>query len=159
MTALTTRSAFGLEPVDEIDDIEESATSSAANAGAGDRDGKMRFAGTGSADEDDVALLGDEIAVGEVAHQALIDGRAVEKEVVDILCERQLGDRQLIFDGSRLLLRDLGLEQIADEALRLVLAFDGCRKGLVVGAPHAIELEFVHHVENFGTFHDHEFLS
>jgi hypothetical protein len=58
----------------------------------------MRFAGAGSSDKDHVALLGDKITAGEIAHQALIERRAVEEEVVGILGEGQLGDRQLIFD-------------------------------------------------------------
>ena len=80
--------------------------------------------GIGSADQDDVALLGDELAAGEIAHQILVDRRAFELEVVDILGERQLGDRELISDRSRMLLRYLGLEQIADEPLRLMLALE-----------------------------------
>jgi hypothetical protein len=34
---------------------------------------------------------------------------------------RQLGDRHLVLDRARLLLGDLGLEQIADDALRGVV--------------------------------------
>ena len=120
----------------------------------------MGLAGSGAADEHDVALLGEEVTAGEIAHQALVDRRVVEREVIDILGERQLGDRQLVFDRSGVLLVDLGLEEIADEVLRLMLTFDSCCKGLVgSGFPHAKELEVAHHVENFGTFHDHVILS
>jgi hypothetical protein len=77
----------------------------------------------------------------------------VEREVVDVLGQRQLGDRKLVFDRARLFLRDLGLQEIPDEALRLVLALDRRGKRLVVGAPHPVELEAAHHVENFGSFH------
>ena len=69
----------------------------------------MRLARAGSADQDDVALLGDEAAAGEIAHQSLVDRRVLEGEVVDVLGQRQLGDGQLILDRARLLLRDLGL--------------------------------------------------
>jgi len=46
-----------------------------------------------------------------------IDRRAREVEVGEVLGERQLGDGELVFDRPRLLLADLGAEQIADDAL------------------------------------------
>ena len=58
----------------------------------------MRLACAGSADQDDVALLGDEAAAGQVAHESLIDRRVLKGEVVDVLGQRQLGDGELIFD-------------------------------------------------------------
>ena len=76
--ALPARPALGLEPVDQIDDVEEPAAGAVADAGAGDGDGEMGLAGAGAADQDDVALLGEEAAAGEVAHQRLVDRRAVE---------------------------------------------------------------------------------
>ena len=66
---------FGLEPVDQIDGVEEAAARSGADAAARDRDRQMRLAGAGPADQDDVALLSDEVAAGEIAHQALVDRR------------------------------------------------------------------------------------
>ena len=42
---------------------------------------------------------------------------------------------------------DLGVEQIADDALRLVLALDGGGHDLVEGGLHAVELELAHEVE------------
>lgn len=47
----------------------------------------------------------------------LVDRRAVELEVGDILGEWQLGDGELVFDRPSLLLVDLGGEQIADDTL------------------------------------------
>ena len=79
----------------------------------------MGLSGAGAADEDDVALMGEEVAAGEVAHQSLVDGGVVEDEVVDVLGERQLGDGHLVFDRASLLLGDLGGEQITDNPLRL----------------------------------------
>jgi hypothetical protein len=52
------------------------------------------------------------------------DRRALELEVVEVLGERQLGDGELVFDRARLLLADLGVEYITDDALGLMLAFD-----------------------------------
>ncbi len=119
----------------------------------------MRLARSGSADQDDVALLGDEAAAGEIAHESLVDRRALEGEVVDVLGQRQLGDGELVLDRARLLLRDLGLQQIADEALRFMLALERRGERLVVGALHPVELEAAHHVEDFGSFHGHALLS
>ncbi len=60
------------------------------------------------ADQHDVALLREEAAAGEIADQRLVDRRAGEVEVVDVLGQRQLGDRELVLDRARLLLADLG---------------------------------------------------
>ena len=98
-------------------------------------------------------------AAGEIAHQALVDRRSVEVEAVDVLGERQLGDGQLVFDRACLLLGDLGLEQIADKALRLMLAFERGGEDLVIGVLHAEQLELAHQVEDFGSLHDHVLLS
>src|SRR5271157_5563679 len=113
----------------------------------------MRLARASSTDEDDVALLGDEAAGGEIAHESLVDRRVLEREVVDVLGQWQLGDCELVFDRARLLLRDLGLQEIADKALRLMLALERRGERLVVSAPHPVELEAAHHVEDFSSFH------
>ena len=117
MPSLAAGARFGFEPIDEIDGGEEAAARAGADAASRDGDGEMGLAGSGAADQDDVALLGDEAAAGEIAHQALVDRRVLEGEVVDVLGERQLGDRHLVFDRARLLFRDLGLQKVADEAL------------------------------------------
>ena len=48
----------------------------------------MGFAGAGPTDQHGVALLGDESAAGEVIDERLVDRRALELEVVEILGER-----------------------------------------------------------------------
>src|SRR5580704_3690241 len=58
--SLASGAAFGLELVDEIDGGEESAGRPGADAASRDSDGEMCLARSGSADQDDVALLGDE---------------------------------------------------------------------------------------------------
>ena len=113
----------------------------------------MGLAGAGAADQDDVALMGEEVAAGEVAHQGLVDRRAVEGEVVDVLGQRQLGDGDLVLDRARLLLGDLGGEQVADDPLGLVLALDRGGDDLVVGSLHAVELELAHGGQDLGTLH------
>src|ERR1700683_1962848 len=119
----------------------------------------MRLACAGSADKDDVALLSDETAAGEVAHEGLVDRRVFELEVVEILGERQLGEGELISDRTRVLLRYLRLEQIADEPLRLMLALERRGVNRVVGALHAVELDFPHHFDDFGSLHGQALLS
>jgi hypothetical protein len=52
-----------------------------------------------------------------------------------------------------LLLVDLGVEQIADNALGFVLTLYGGRHDLVEGSLHAIELEFAHEIEQLGALH------
>jgi len=113
----------------------------------------MGLAGASPTDQDGVALLGDEAAAGEVVHQRLIDRRTFELEVVEVLGERQLGDGELILDRARLLLVDLGVEQITDDALGFMLAFDGRGHDLIEGGFHAVELELAHEVEELGSFH------
>ena len=58
----------------------------------------------------------------------------------------------LILDRTGLLLGDLGGEQIADDALRLVLALHRRGDDLVEGGLHAKELELAHGGENLGAF-------
>src|SRR6202051_2992372 len=99
-----------LEPVDEIDHVVEPATGAGADAASGDGNAHMGLAGASPADQHGVALLGDESAAGEVTHECLIDGRAFELEVVEVLGEWQLGDGELVLDRTRLLLVDLGVE-------------------------------------------------
>src|SRR2546423_2306267 len=59
----------------------------------------------------------------------------------------------LIDRACFLLLVDLGIEQVADNALRFVLALDRSRHDLVEGGLQAVELEFAHEVEDLGSFH------
>src|SRR5208282_4105208 len=122
--SLAASARLSLELIDEIDGGEEAPAQSGSDAASRDGDGQMRLARSGSPDQDDVALLGDEAAGGEVAHESLVDRRVLEREVVDVLGQRQLGDGELVLDRARLLLRDLGPQEIADKALRLVLAFE-----------------------------------
>src|SRR5689334_8876700 len=114
-TALASIPDLGLEPVDEIDDIVEPTAGAATDAASNNGNGKMGLAGAGSANQDDIAMLSDEAASGEIVDEGLIDWRPLELEVVEILCERQLGDGELVLDRTCLLLADLGVEQIADD--------------------------------------------
>jgi hypothetical protein len=103
--------------------------------------------------------LRDKVPTGEIAHQAFVDRCAFELEAVDVLGQRQLRDGQLILDRASLLLEDLRLQQVAGEALRLMLAFERRSMDLVIGVLHREEPELAHQVEDFGSLHDHVLLS
>ena len=92
-------------------------------------------------------------AGGEVADQRLIDRCVVEDELLDLLGGRQLGDRDLVLVRTRLLLGDLGGEQVADHPLRLVLPLHRGRDDLVIGGLHAEELQPAHGGQNLGSLH------
>ena len=116
-TALPSIARLGLEPVDEIDHVVEPPADTGPDAASGDGYGQMGLTGAGSADQNGIALLGDEATSGEVVDERLVDRRALELEDIEIFGERQLGDGELVLDRARLLLADLGIEQIADDAL------------------------------------------
>ncbi|MDH6235070.1 hypothetical protein M2281_005692 [Mesorhizobium soli] len=82
----------------------------------------MALSRSSAADEDDIALVGDEGAGSKLPDQGFIDGSVGKLEVV--LGEWQFGDAQLVSDRPGLLLGDLGLQEIADDTRRLVLALD-----------------------------------
>jgi hypothetical protein len=152
-TALPSVTGLDLQAVDEVDDVVEAAARAGSDAASGDCYGHMCFAGAGTADQDGVTLLGDEAAAGEIIDQRLVDRCALELEVLKVLGQRQLGDGELVLDRTGLLLVDLGVEQVADNALGFVLAFDSGRHDLVEGGLHAVELELAHEVEQLSTFH------
>ena len=85
---------FALQPVDKVDDGVEAAPGAAANAGPCNSYGQMRLAGADSADQHRIALFGQKGAARQIADQRLVDRRAGEVEVVDVLGQRQLGEGQ-----------------------------------------------------------------
>ena len=70
--ALAAGAGFGLEPVDQVDDVEEAAPGANADAGPRDGDGEMALAGAGPADQHGVALVGQEAADRQLADQRLV---------------------------------------------------------------------------------------
>ena len=97
-TTLPPVAGLDLQAVDEVDHVVEAAAGTRSDAASGDGDGHMGFAGAGTADQDGVTLLGDKAAAGEIVDQRLIDGRALELEVLEVLGKRQLGDGELVLD-------------------------------------------------------------
>jgi hypothetical protein len=113
----------------------------------------MRLARSCASDENDVALAGNEATACKIAHQGFVNGRAVEFKIIDVLCQRKLGNGHLIFDGACLLFGDFGLKKVANDLGRLVLPFYASRHHVIIGGPHAEELEFAHEVEDLRAFH------
>src|SRR4029079_14589677 len=72
---LSAGAGLTLQPVHQVEDDVEAASSTATDAGSCDRHGEMRFAAAGSTDQDGVALLGKEGAGCQTADQALVDRR------------------------------------------------------------------------------------
>src|SRR3984957_18415449 len=103
---------FAVQPIDEIDDGIEAAPGAAADAGPRDSYRQMRLAGAGSTDQHGIALFGEKGATRQIADQRLVDRRAGEVEVPDVLGQRQLGDGELILDRARLFLSNFRAEQI-----------------------------------------------
>ena len=107
---LSAIAGLDLEPVDEVNHVIEATTGAGTDAASGNGDGKMCLAGAGPADQHGIALLGDEASAGKVVDERLVDRRALELEVAEVLCERQLGDGELVLDRARLLLAYLRSE-------------------------------------------------
>jgi hypothetical protein len=98
-------------------------------------------------------LRGDKSAAGQFAHQRLVDRRAGEFKIVNVLGQRQFRRGDLISDGSRLLLGDLGAQQIADDPRRLMLAFDAGCHHLIISGAHAVQFELRPQGKNLRSFH------
>lgn len=113
----------------------------------------MGLAVSGAADQDHVALVGYEAAIGQFPNQPLVDRRGGDVELFDVLGQRQFGDGHLVADGSRLRLGDLRLQEVTDDAGRFVLPPYACGHDLVMGAAHPVELEAAHQIQDLGAFH------
>ena len=72
-SALALSTGFSIQLVDQIDDIEESPAPAIADTGTRNGYGKMGFAGTGAADQHEVALMVQEVTGGQITDQGLID--------------------------------------------------------------------------------------
>src|SRR3546814_16426046 len=89
-----------LEPVHQIGGVMEANAGTGADATARDSDTQMRLARARSADQHDIALVGEESAGGEIADQRLVDRGAGELEVRDLLGERRIGDSHMTLDRA-----------------------------------------------------------
>ncbi|WP_455569312.1 hypothetical protein [Tritonibacter scottomollicae] len=120
----------------------------APNACLGEAHGEVGFFGPCAADLHDVTLRLKELAGGQIAHQRLVDRRVHEVELVDLICERELGNCRLVFDRPSLLLADLGVQKVTDDLLRLVLPHHPFGDDLILGGRHAVELRRAHRVQH-----------
>ncbi len=100
----------------------------------------MALVGTGAAHQHGVALGGNEPTAREVAHECLVERRTIEFKILDILGERQFGRTDLVFDRSFLLLRNLSLQQVTDNAWWFMAPLDaGCHYLVIAGVPIHIQ--------------------
>ena len=76
--ALFVAEGLGLQPVHQIDDVEDAPARAAPKERASVGDPEVGLAGAGAADQHDIALVGHEAAGGQIAHQTLVDPRAGE---------------------------------------------------------------------------------
>jgi len=65
-TTLPSVAGLDLQAVDEVDHVVEATANTGSDAASGNGDGQMGLAGTGTADQHGVALLGDEASIGEI---------------------------------------------------------------------------------------------
>ena len=79
---------FCVQLVHQVDHIEEPTPAAFPDACPGDADGKMGFAGACASDQDEVALMVEEVAVGQVADQGLVNLGGLEVELLQFLGER-----------------------------------------------------------------------
>jgi hypothetical protein len=91
---------FGLEPVDEIDHVVESAAGAGSNATSSDGDGQVGFAGAGSTDQHGVALAVAGCVLSVVALLAFVGLLATGLGLTEPRDLRQ-GNRCLLTDISR----------------------------------------------------------
>jgi hypothetical protein len=82
-----------------------------------------------------------------------LTGVSAKAKSLDLLGERELRHRDLVFDRARLFLGELGREQVADDALGLVLSLHGDGDDLIVCGSHAEELQPAHGGEYLGSLH------
>ncbi len=72
-SALAFSADFGVQLVHQIDDVEEPSAPAIPDAGASNTDGEMGFAGSGVADQDQVALMIQGVPGGQITDQGLVD--------------------------------------------------------------------------------------
>ena len=90
--ALAPGTEFGLEVVDQVDDVVAAAACALSDAGPRDGDGEMGLAGAGAADEHDVALALQEAAAGELLDRGSLTGEAAKSKSASSLAVGSLAD-------------------------------------------------------------------
>lgn len=90
---------------------------------------------------------------GQIAHQGLVDRGVIEGELLDLPGIGQLGGGDLVFDGPRFLLVDLGGQKISDDLAGFVLAAHSNRHEFVISGAHPVELQLAHCGHDVSTIH------
>ena len=72
---------FRVQLVHQIDDIEEPSATPVSDAGPGEAHSEMGFAGSGAADQNQIALVIEEVPGGQVTDQGLVDLSRFEVEL------------------------------------------------------------------------------
>ena len=113
----------------------------------------MRFAGSGAADQHDIALGRQERSALQRAHQFLVDRAALEHERAHILDRRQLGSAHPVADGGGMAVCGLGAQQIGqDFGYRALALYAGVGR-LVERADHPLEAEPAHGMDHLMPLH------
>lgn len=73
---------FRFQEIDQIDDIEEAAARAVADECAGNRDSQRALVCSRVADEDDVALIGDEVPVANSCTKDSLTGVSAKAEPI-----------------------------------------------------------------------------
>ena len=113
----------------------------------------MRLAGSGAADQDQVALCIEEGAGSNLTDMAFIYRRVAEDESVEILQHRELRTAEAIVDRTRLAMGDLGADQAGEQRVKFLAPVEAFTGHLVEAGAHAVELEAGHGLNDLVTFH------
>ena len=132
---------LGIELIHEVDDAEEACPLALLDCVPGERGGQVRLAGTGAANEHDVAGGGEVLPGVELADLRLVDHRFAEVERVEIPRYGEVRQAQLILVGARLAVGDLSREQLPQPARWGELLLAQCRQALLERTRHAAQTQ------------------
>ena len=144
--------------IDEIDQVEEAPFCTGTNDRRGNANAQMRFAGTGSADEDHVAPCIQERARGEFANPIFINWRVGEDELANILQDRKFGAAHAIADRACLPVSTFGADQAGKKGKDLIAPGKALAGDLIEAGAHAVQLEFSHRLKDLMALHQATFL-
>ena len=80
-TALPLGAGFSVKFIDQIGDVEEPPAAAVSDAGSGDADGEVGFAGSRAANQHEVALVVEEVSNGQIADRGFVDLGRLEVEL------------------------------------------------------------------------------
>src|SRR6185437_6236677 len=104
---------------------------------AGERGRQVSLAGTGAADEDDVACAGEVFPGIELAQLRLVHRRLAEVEAIEVARHWEPRQAQLIFVGASLPVSHFSLQELGEPGGRGELLVAQCRQALLQRTRHA----------------------